>query len=326
VGAVKTGVLYYDSFGEFEAVIALQQLAPKGEILGVALERRPCVSEEKQVFLPGLTVAEAKAEEFDVFIIPGGDATPLIPNEELRAFLKALHARGKIIGAICGGVILLGAAGLLRGKRFTGEAREFENSAEKLSRYFSGAVYTGEDVVVDGTIVTAMGQAFVEFGIEVAALAGIFPTAEAKSHDLRWFKNAFEVGASAHDLAEIERLHRTDMAAAKVHDIGTLITLFTEDGALFPPGQEPIRGRAALWEYMQRSLPEMQAYAITEYVQNFEEVRICGEWAYEWANFFGTYHLKAGGPELRERSRLFRILRRQPDGSWKVHRSTWHML
>jgi len=59
--AMKFGGLYYDSFGEFEAVIALQLLAPKGEVVGVAPERRPYVSEEKQAFLPGLTIAEAKA-------------------------------------------------------------------------------------------------------------------------------------------------------------------------------------------------------------------------------------------------------------------------
>lgn len=29
---------------------------------------------------------------------------------------------------------------------------------------------------------------------------------------------------------------------------------------------------------------------------------------------------------MRERSRLFRVLRRQPDGSWKVHRSIWQPL
>ena len=108
---------------------------------------------------------------------------------------------------------------MLRGKRFTGQAREFEYSAEALSRDFQGAVYTGKDVVVDENVVTAMGQAFIEFGVELAALAGVFPSADAKSHDLRWFKNAFDAGASANDFAEIERLRRADMASANIHDI-----------------------------------------------------------------------------------------------------------
>lgn len=128
------------------------------------------------------------------------------------------------------------------------------------------------------------------------------------------------------DLAAIEKLHETDMAAAKNHDIDTLITLMTDDCILLPPGQEPIRGREAIWKFMQEHLPESQKYEITEYVQDFEEVKIIGDWAYEWATFHCTYHLKSGGPDLHERSRLFRILHRQPDGCWKVARSMWHEL
>ena len=128
------------------------------------------------------------------------------------------------------------------------------------------------------------------------------------------------------EMVAIEKLHETDMAAAKIHDINTLITLMTDDCILLPLGQEPIRGRDAIWKFMQEQLPESQKYEITEYVQQFEEVKIIGDWAYEWATFHGTYHLKSGGPDLHERSRLFRILRRQPDGSWKVARSIWHEL
>ncbi len=186
---MKCGILYYDGFSEFEVAIALQNLAPKAEIVGVGLEKRPYASEEKQVFLPTLAVSEARADDFDVFLIPGGDSSPLLTSRDLRTFLTTLKERGKIIAAICGGVLLLGAFGLLKGKRFTGEAREFEYSAEDLMRYFQGATYTGEDVVIDGNIVTAMGQAFIEFGIEVADLAGIFPDHRAKQRELGWYKN-----------------------------------------------------------------------------------------------------------------------------------------
>lgn len=124
------------------------------------------------------------------------------------------------------------------------------------------------------------------------------------------------------DLEAIERLHRADMAAARVHDIKTLITLWTDDGILFLPGREPIRGKAAIWNHMQEQLPESQQYDISEYLHRFEEIQVSGDWAYEWGTFTGTYRLKSGGPDLHERARLFRILRRQPDGSWKCHRAS----
>jgi ketosteroid isomerase-like protein len=58
------------------------------------------------------------------------------------------------------------------------------------------------------------------------------------------------------EMVAIEKLHETDMAAAKIHDINTLITLMTDDCILLPPGQEPIRGRDAIWKFMQEQLPE----------------------------------------------------------------------
>ena len=70
------------------------------------------------------------------------------------------------------------------------------------------------------------------------------------------------------DLAAIQQLHETDMAAAKIHDIDTLITLITDDCILLPPGQEPIRGRDAIWKFMQEQLPENQKYEISEYVKD----------------------------------------------------------
>ena len=127
-------------------------------------------------------------------------------------------------------------------------------------------------------------------------------------------------------LAEIEKLHQTDMAAAKVYDIETLSTLWTDDCVLLQPGQEPISGREALWAYMQANLEEQKQYEITEYVQEFEEVKILGDWAYEWGTFHGAYRPVSGGEIIRERARLFRILKRQPDGSWKCARAIWHEL
>ena len=186
---MKCGILYYDGFCEFEVVIALQCLAPKGEIIGLASEKRPYFSEEKQAFHPSLVLSEAKAANFDVFLIPGGDARPLLKNADLKRLLMDLDRQGKIIGAICGGVLPLGVFGLLKGKRFTGEARGFEYSTESLERDFKGATYTGEDVVVAGHIVTGMGQAFVEFGIEIADVVGIYPDERTKQRDIRWYKN-----------------------------------------------------------------------------------------------------------------------------------------
>ena len=128
------------------------------------------------------------------------------------------------------------------------------------------------------------------------------------------------------DLSAIKSLHEKDMSASKQRDIKTLITLWTEDGVLLNPGQEPIIGKEAIWDYMKKEADKDQVFEIMEYVHNFEEIRILGEWAYEWGNFRGVYRVASGGEPMEQRARLFRILKKEEDGSWKCARAIWHEL
>lgn len=127
-------------------------------------------------------------------------------------------------------------------------------------------------------------------------------------------------------MARIEELHAADQAAAKINDIRTLLGLWTEDGVLLQPGQEPIRGKASIGTFLESQLEEMKQVEILKYEHHFEEVCILGEWAYEWGTFDGAYRMKSGGGVIQQRARLFRILRRQQDASWRCSRAIWHEL
>ena len=131
---------------------------------------------------------------------------------------------------------------------------------------------------------------------------------------------------SSHEeaLAEIDKLHQQDMAASKEYDVETLVSLMTDDIVLLQPGQEPLKGKEAIRSYLQSYKNEMDQVEITQYLHTFEEVHIVGDWAYEWGMFHGASRPVSGGEETPQRMRLFRILRRQPDGSWKVARAIWH--
>jgi ketosteroid isomerase-like protein len=123
-------------------------------------------------------------------------------------------------------------------------------------------------------------------------------------------------------LAEIEEFHRVDRTAAMAKDIHTLHRLWTEDCVLLPPGRPPVIGQKALWEYIQEQGEEMAGVEILEYDQDFQEVTILGDWAFEWALFTGA--ARPAGEEIQtSRAKLFRVLRRQPDGTWKCARSIW---
>jgi len=190
---MKTCILYMDGFAEFEIIIAVGNLASRGEVFPIALENRPYISEEKQTFLPAGSPFELDPETVDVLLIPGGTGvTRLMESARLKPWLRELDTRGVLIGAICGGVHLLGWAGLLSGRRFTCNARGYELDEETSLKYFSEAEYVEQDVVVDRNIVTAMGQAFIEFGTEIADQAGLYATPEERARDYRWIKNIAE--------------------------------------------------------------------------------------------------------------------------------------
>jgi len=125
-------------------------------------------------------------------------------------------------------------------------------------------------------------------------------------------------------LAGIEELHRKDKEASKSQDFGALLSLWTDDGVLLLPGQAPIRGIEDLKQYMERHRETSQSYEILEYTHDFQEIQIIGEWAFEWGFYTASARIKETGKVFHERGKLFRVLKRQPDGTWKVARSIGH--
>lgn len=124
----------------------------------------------------------------------------------------------------------------------------------------------------------------------------------------------------ADDLRQIEDLHRRDRAASLARDIDTLVSLMDEDVVLIMPGGPPMRGRAALAAALKASFEDTRPDKILEYVHEFEEVRVVGDWAFEWGSYRGTTQ-KPDGTKVRESGHLMRILRRQPAGGWNVART-----
>ena len=121
----------------------------------------------------GLTLAPtatfADAPAYDVVCVPGGAGVDaLLTDEETLAFLRRQAAAARFVTSVCTGSLVLGAAGLLAGRKATSHW----NAVDFLPRF--GAVPTAGRVVVDGTIVTAGGvTSGLDFGLTLlAALCG----------------------------------------------------------------------------------------------------------------------------------------------------------
>lgn len=112
--------------------------------------------------LGGLTLSAtasfAGLPDPDVIVVPGGPGTAeAVRDDELVGWLR--DARPAWTASVCSGSFLLGAAGLLRGRRATSHWAVREG----LSAF--GAEPVDERVVIDGPVITAAG---VSAGIDMA--------------------------------------------------------------------------------------------------------------------------------------------------------------
>ncbi len=102
----------------------------------------------------------------DVLLIPGGEGNrPLLEDETTLDWVRAAHETSKWTTSVCTGSLVLGAAGLLEGKRATSHWAY----REELRKY--GAEPVAERVVVDGKVVTAAGvSAGIDMALQLTAL------------------------------------------------------------------------------------------------------------------------------------------------------------
>lgn len=97
------------------------------------------------------TLAEARAEDFDALVLPGGtlNADNMRVDQDALRLVQEFDAAGKPIAAICHAPWILIEAGLAQGKRLT----SYTSLATDLKN--AGADWVDEEVVVDGRLVTS---------------------------------------------------------------------------------------------------------------------------------------------------------------------------
>jgi len=128
----------------------------------------------------------------DVICAPGGTGiNSLLADEAVLAFVRRQAAAARFVTSVCTGALVLGAAGLLRGKRATTHWA----SHDLLAAF--GAIPTQGRVVRDGNLMTGGGvTAGIDFALTlVAELAGV-ETAQAIQLQLEYAPEPpFEAGS-----------------------------------------------------------------------------------------------------------------------------------
>lgn len=139
------------------------------EVRLASTEAGDCVGKFGGIVTADLAMRDVNVDDFDrVAFIGGPGARVLKDDEDAKRIARETVSKNKVLGAICIAPTILARAGVLKGKRATVWNEDGEQS--KLLDE-EGATYTGEDVTIDGLIVTGNGPAAAEeFGRTLAGL------------------------------------------------------------------------------------------------------------------------------------------------------------
>ncbi|GAC1437314.1 MAG: DJ-1/PfpI family protein [Solirubrobacteraceae bacterium] len=173
---MEIAILVYDGFTALDAIGPYEVLSrlPRARVRFVAAAPGIVRADTGSLSL----LARAAMHDVpapDLLVVAGGPGQDgLMADEPTLDWLRAAHASSTWTTSVCTGSLLLGAAGLLQGRRATSHWA----ALEELGRL--GATPCSERVVFDGRIVTAAG---VSAGIDMALalvieLAGV-ETAQA---------------------------------------------------------------------------------------------------------------------------------------------------
>ena len=149
-------ILATDGFEEWELFGPKQILEQRGaEVVLACPTLQPIQAtvhdDPGRTIRPDLTIAQARAEDFEALILPGGVRNPdaLRTNAEAVALIREFAAQGKPVAAICHGPWLLVEGDLLRGRRAT----SWPSIRTDLKN--AGAYWEDAAVVIDDNIITS---------------------------------------------------------------------------------------------------------------------------------------------------------------------------
>ncbi|MEV0972201.1 DJ-1/PfpI family protein [Microtetraspora glauca] len=153
------GLTVLDVVGPLQVVTGLSQLDPRYRVVVLAEGTAPLPSDTPLGLVASHTFDEIP--EPDVLIVPGGmeGTMAALADDTFLERIRRAAVGADLVASVCTGSLLLGAAGLLEGRRATGHW----SMRHLLERF--GAVPVAERWVEDGRIITAAGVAA---GIDMA--------------------------------------------------------------------------------------------------------------------------------------------------------------
>jgi len=148
----RIAVLAEDRYQELELWYPLLRLREAGaDVTVVGRETgKVHISERNYEVKADIAADEARAEDYDAIIIPGGYAPDLMRrNPAMVQLVTKIYQQGKVVAAICHAGWMLASSGIARGKRLTSVLSIKDDLVN------AGAIWVDEPVVRDGKLITS---------------------------------------------------------------------------------------------------------------------------------------------------------------------------
>jgi len=135
-----------DFTGPFEVLSRM----PNSTFHILAKTKAPVRDARGLILVPERTLDESP--QLDLLLIPGGaGVNAVMEDEEILKFVREQASQARLVFSVCTGALVLGAAGLLVGRKATTHW-----ASHHLLQHF-GAIPVNERVVIDKNLVTAAG-------------------------------------------------------------------------------------------------------------------------------------------------------------------------
>jgi transcriptional regulator GlxA family with amidase domain len=208
---MEIAILIYDKLAALDAVgpYEVMRNVPGWDVRFVAKQKGDTRTEDGSLGLVAdYTLDQVSAP--DLVLVPGGKGSrPLMHDEELLQWLREVDRTTKWTTSVCTGSLLLGAAGLLDGKRATSNWLVLD-----ALRQF-GADPVGGRWVEDGKVLTAAGvTAGIDMALHLVAVEAGPEVAQAVQLGIEYDPDPpFDCGSPEKAAPEIVELVRTVAAA-----------------------------------------------------------------------------------------------------------------
>lgn len=118
------------------------------------------------------------------------------------------------------------------------------------------------------------------------------------------------------DRARIEALLRRYEGALNTSDAAAALAVYTDDGVFMAQHRAPAEGRAAIRQAYDEIFAAIQLHVTF----GIDEVEVVGDTAWARTHSSGETDIRATGGKVPEKNSELFILRKQPDGEWRVAR------